>query len=135
MNSGEMPGPLRQRCAYGALQCLKIMVLTAAILTAFCVKTNAQQLLTGDQIETQIVGHRFQGRKGIMSVTLDYARDGSMTMQSPIGTGEGHWALSGDQLCVTLTSGPRKGHECLTFTHQSDGRYLGSNGIRLTLIP
>ncbi|WP_324753927.1 hypothetical protein [Roseovarius sp. Pro17] len=116
------------------LQCLKVTVLAIAILTAFCVKSEAQELLTADQISTQIIGHRFQGKKGIMSVTLHYAEDGSMTMQTPIGSGRGTWRLSDNQLCVTLTSGPRKGSECLTFIRNPDGRYQGSNGVRLTLI-
>lgn len=115
-------------------QTLKAMVLAVAILTAFSVKSDAQQSLTADEVSAQIVGHSFHGRKGILSVTLQYAKDGSMTMQTPIGSGAGTWVMSGSQLCVTLTSGPRKGSECLTFTRQSDGRYQGSNGIRLTLI-
>ncbi len=125
---------LRLTSVSRVLQCLKVTVLAIAILTAFCVKSEAQQLLTAGQIATQIIGHRFQGRKGIMSVTLQYAEDGSLTMQTPIGSGKGTWTLLDNQLCVTLTSGPRKGSECLTFIRQSDGRYQGSNGVRLTLI-
>ena len=134
MKTHILKSPMRQKSAPSVLQCLKVIVLAVAILMAFCVKSEAQQFLTANEISTQIVGHQFQGKKGIMSVTLHYARDGSMTMQTPLGAGTGTWILSGNQLCVTLTSGPRKGSECLTFTRQSDGRYLGSNGIRLTLM-
>ncbi len=114
---------------------LKITALTFVIMAASIGQSEAQQLLTADQISAQIIGHRFQGRKGIMSVTLHYARDGSMSMQTPLGAGAGGWTISGNQLCVTLTSGPRKGAECLTFIRQPDGRYQGSNGVRLSLIP
>ena len=125
--------PLFQVSTPRLLQHLKVMALAVAILTALCTTADAQQVLTADEISTEIVGHRLQSKKGIMSVTLQYAKDGSMTMKSRVGSGEGSWALSGNQLCATLTSGPRKGRECLTFTRQSDGRYQGSNGVRLTL--
>ncbi|HEY9040122.1 MAG TPA: hypothetical protein VIN05_14410 [Roseovarius sp.] len=109
-----------------------VMALAAAILMPLCAAAGAEQALSADEISREIVGHEFQGRKGIMSVNLRYARDGTMTLKTPIGQGAGSWMISGNQLCVTLTSGPRKGQECLTFTRQPNGRYLGSNGIRLT---
>lgn len=116
------------------LQCLKITVLTFSILILLCIEAKAEQTLSENEIKTQIIGHSFKGKKGFMSVLLDYATDGTVTMRLPIGTGKGSWVLSGDQLCVTLLSGPRKGKECLTFIRQSDGTFRGSNGIRLTLV-
>jgi len=115
------------------LQCLKITVLTFAILIPLCIEAKAEQPLSANDIRTQIVGHSFQGEKGIMSVSLDYATDGTVTMRSLIGSGKGSWELSGNQLCVTMLSGPRKGRECLAFIRQSDGSFRGSNGVRLTL--
>ncbi len=134
MNTHVLSFLLSGATARYLLQCLKIMLLAFSVLTASIGQSQAQQLLTADQISTQIIGHRFQGRKGIMSVTVHYAQDGSMSMQTPLGAGEGGWTVSGNQLCVTLISGPRKGAECLTFIRLPDGRYQGSNGVRLTLI-
>lgn len=134
MNRHRLRFSLRQASAPGALQWLKITALAVAILTGLCAKLSAQQMLTADEISAQIVGHSFQGKKGIFSVKLHYAKEGSVIMHTPIGSGEGTWVLSGNRLCVTLTSGPRKGSECLSFIRQPDGRYQGSNGIRLTLM-
>lgn len=134
MMTDEMSVAWRQIRAPRLLNRLKIATLAVAILPALYGAAAAQQLLTADEISTQIVGHKFQGRKGIMSVTLQYAKDGTMTLRTPIGPGGGNWIVSGNHLCVTLTSGPRKGSECLTFVRQPDGRYQGSNGIWLTLM-
>lgn len=115
----------------GLAQCVKTGALAAAIVVAFCVDANAQDILTGAEIRSRIIGHSFQGRKGIMSVSLRYAEDGTVTMRSPVGTGAGTWALSDDRLCVKVVTGPRKMDDCLSFTGQPDGSYRASNGLRL----
>lgn len=112
---------------------LKVAALGGAFLIAVGAQASAEQLLSGADIESQIVGHSFQGRKGILRVNLHYGQDGTVTMQSPIGTGKGTWSLSENRLCVTLVTGPRKGRECLTFTALSGKEYRASNGVRLTL--
>ncbi len=112
---------------------MKITALVVGTLVAFGTGANSEQFLSAKDIESQIVGHGFQGRKGILSVALRYDRDGTVTMRSPLGTGQGHWTMSGDQLCVKLETGPRKVDECLTFISQSEGVYRASNGLQLTL--
>lgn len=112
-------------------QYLKISLLAAAILIALCMRSEAQETLSAARIEDQIIGHAFQGRKGILSVSLHYGTDGTVTMRSPLGTGTGRWTLSGDRLCVKLETGPRKADECLAFTTEPDGTYRASNGMRL----
>lgn len=113
-------------------QILKIALLSTAIMVAFCVRSDAQQMLSAAEIKEQIVGQGFQGRKGIMSVSLHYASDGTVTMRSPLGTGSGHWIISDDRLCVKMETGPKKADECLTIARQPDGTYRASNGLRLT---
>ncbi|MBK0328840.1 hypothetical protein I5535_16250 [Rhodobacteraceae bacterium F11138] len=113
-------------------QYLKIALLAAAILIALCMRSDAQEALSAAAIEDRIIGHAFQGRKGILSVSLQYGTDGAVTMRSPLGTGTGRWTLSGDQLCVKMETGLKKVNECLTFTRQTDGVYRASNGLRLT---
>jgi hypothetical protein len=113
---------------------LIITVLAFATLITLCVEARAEKILSANEIQTQIIGHSFQGKKGIMSVSLEYAMDGTVTMRSLIGPGKGSWALSGDQLCVTLLSGPRKGKECLPFIRKPAGSFRGSNGLRLILV-
>ena len=112
-------------------QYLKIGLLAAAILIALCMRSDAQEALSAAGIEDQIIGHAFQGRKGILSVSLQYGTDGTVTMRSPLGTGTGRWMISGDRLCVKLETGPRKADECLTFVTEPDGTYRASNGMRL----
>lgn len=116
---------------YPPRQKLKIVPLAAAILIALCIKSNAQRSLSAAEIEDQIVGHSFQGKKGILSVSLHYAIDGTVTMRSPLGSGIGRWTLSNGRFCVKLETGPRKADECLTFVSQPDGAFQASNGMRL----
>lgn len=99
---------------------------------AHCTTGEAQELLTAGEIRNQIVGHNFQGRKGILSVSLHYASDGTVTMHSALGTGKGNWTLSGNSMCVKLETGPRRANECFTLVPQSDGGYRASTGMRLT---
>lgn len=112
-------------------QYLKTGLLAAAILIALCMRSDAQEALSAAGIEDQIIGHAIQGRKGILSVSLQYGTDGTVTMRSPLGTGTGRWMISGDRLCVKLETGPRKADECLTFVTEPDGTYRASNGMRL----
>lgn len=111
---------------------LKIVILAGAVLIALCMRSDAQETLAAAGIEDRIIGHAFQGRKGILSVSLRYGTDGTVTLRSPFGTGTGRWTLSGDRLCVKLETGPRNADECLEFTIEPDGTYRASNGMRLT---
>ncbi len=128
-NFKRMPnGPYNKRMQ----QLLKTTVFALAVLMALGTKADSQQLLSGDEIQSQIIGHSFRGKKGILSVSLHYAPYGTVTMQSPVGSGEGSWTLSGNRLCMKLMTGPRKADECLTFTSGPGGTYHTSNGLRLT---
>lgn len=110
---------------------LKIVIPTFAILFTPYGKAEAQKLLSAEEIEDQIVGHSFRGKKGILSVTVDYAPDGTVTMNLPLGTGMGRWKISDNLFCVSIETGPRKANECMTFTIEADGVYRASNGMRL----
>jgi hypothetical protein len=127
--SGTIANDMQSR---PVLPYLGVMVMILAILSAPGMTARAQQLLSQEEIESQIIGQRFQGKKGILSVFLHYGRDGSVTLRSPIGAGAGRWTLADNRLCVDLSSGPRKANECLTFIHHRDGTYRASNGLRLT---
>lgn len=135
MNNRERLMPQHLQTAPRVRQCLKIATLAAAMLIAVGVQAEAQQQLSAEEISSEIIGQRFQGKKGIMSVTLHYAKNGSMTIETPVGAGKGTWEMAGDQLCVTVMSGPRKGSECLSFSRRKNGGFDGSNGIRLTPLP
>ena len=128
--SGQSPTKKRRR---QLSDFLKMAILAVAILVALCTDARAEQLLSAEDIRREIVGHSFQGRKGIMSVTLHYGRDGTVRMKSPLGTGQGNWTLSDNRFCVKLVTGPRKADECLTLIRLSEGEYRASNGLRLTL--
>lgn len=113
-------------------QAFKVVLLATAILIALCVQSDAQQMLTATEIREQIIGHDLRGRKGIMSVSLRYAGDGTVAMRSPLGTGTGRWTISDDRLCVRMETGPKQAEECLAITRQPDGTYRTSNGLRLS---
>lgn len=125
------------RCSIKSKRCplpqyLKTVLLAAAILIALCVQSDAQEALSAAEIDDQIIGRDFHGRKGILSVSLQYGTDGAVTMRSPLGTGTGRWTLADDRLCVKLETGPRKADECLAFIGEPDGTYRASNGMRMT---
>ncbi len=113
-------------------QLIKVVLLATAILIALCVRSDAQQTLSAAEIREEIVGRDLRGRKGIMSVSLRYAGDGTVAMRSPLGTGSGHWTVTGGRLCVRMETGPKQAEECLTIARQPDGTYRASNGLRLS---
>ena len=113
---------------------LGAMVLALALLSAPGMAARAQQLLSQEEIESQIIGQSFQGKKAILSVFLHCGRDGSVTLRSPIGAGAGRWTLADNRLCVNLSSGPHKANECLSFIRHPDGTYRASNGLRLRMM-
>lgn len=110
---------------------LTAVIPAAAILMTLGATAGAQPLLSAEEIQDRIVGHRFRGKKGVLSVAVEYSADGTVTIQSPLGAGTGRWAMADNQLCVRIETGPRKADECLTFTPEPDGVYRASNGMRL----
>lgn len=62
---------------------------------------------------------------------MTYAFDGSVTLKTPVFTGGGTWRFAGNQLCVNITKGPRKGETCATITELENGKYRASDGATL----
>lgn len=112
------------------MEILKALGLSAALLVA-CLATASAEVLTPTEIEAEIIGQEFQGRVGIMRATIRYNEDGTVEMRAPIGRGSGTWQMAANGVCLDLTSGPRQGQECVTFTRVGDGTFEMSNGMQL----
>ena len=109
---------------------LKISTLAAVILVSGWISTSAETL-GPDRIRSELVGQDLQGRMGLLRASLRYNTDGTFEMRAPVGRGAGTWEMTDNGMCIDITSGPRKGRECLTFTDNGDGSYSVSNGMTL----
>lgn len=105
--------------------------LAALTFFAFGIAPALAGAMTGEQIAQQIVGKELEAKRNGMKVRLRYRIDGSVTMQALIFSGEGTWALNGDELCMTLTRGPRQGVTCHSFEDLGNDRYRNSEGITI----
>jgi hypothetical protein len=108
--------------------------LAALALFAFGIAPALAGTMTGEQIAQQIIGQELETSRNGMKVRLRYRTDGSVTMRAPIFSGEGTWALSGDELCMTLTRGPRQGITCHSFEDLGNGRYRNSEGLTIQAV-
>lgn len=108
--------------------------LIALALFACGVSPAVAGVMTGEQIAQQIIDKELETRQNGMKVRLRYRTDGSVTMRTAIFSGEGTWALSGNELCMTLTRGPRQGETCLSFEDLGNGRYRNSEGSTIQTV-
>ncbi|MEL6467530.1 MAG: hypothetical protein AAFQ58_21405 [Pseudomonadota bacterium] len=109
---------------------VKLTSLTVAIFIGSCIAATAETM-SSDRIQAELVGQDLQGRMGILRASLRYNTDGTIEMRAPVGRGAGTWEMTANGMCVDITSGPRQGQECLTFTDNGDGSYSVSNGMTL----
>ena len=115
---------------------LNSTLLTATLAATLSFGTSGAQasdIMTKDEIASTLIGNTLSTSRKGMPVRLTYNTDGSVAMKAMIMTAKGTWRYSNDGLCMNMTSGPRKGETCVTFTDLGDGRYLNSQGMTLTI--
>ncbi|MGJ8561766.1 MAG: hypothetical protein ACSHX3_16170 [Litorimonas sp.] len=91
-------------------------------------------VLTQEQISREIVGKEITAKRKGVNVRLRYLPDGTVTMKALLMSQSGTWEFEGDGICMTMAAGPRKGRNCITFTHLSGNKFLNSEGITLTVV-
>ncbi|MCF6198562.1 MAG: hypothetical protein L3J67_04050 [Hyphomicrobiaceae bacterium] len=112
----------------------KIMILSALATAALPSSPSwASDILSKQQIATEIIGKTLNAKRMGMSVKIFYKKDGTVKMHFPIFSGAGTWKYKGDGICMMLTSGPKKGKTCLTFEHLGGNKYRNSEGIEFTI--
>ncbi|MDQ7071181.1 MAG: hypothetical protein Q9M48_10675 [Rhodobacterales bacterium] len=111
----------------------KPFLVTAAILIGVAAPLHAAETMTKSEITSALIGKTLSTSRKGMPVRLTYNTDGSVAMKAMIISAKGTWRYNGDGLCMNMTSGPRKGETCVTFTDLGNGRYLNSQGMTLTL--
>lgn len=109
------------------------VALTVLTLCAQTISQAHAEPMRNAQIVRQVIGKDLVTRRNGMAVHLRYDGDGSVTVQSLIVSASGTWTLTGDELCMTLTSGPRRGVTCHTFEDIGNGRYRNSEGLILQI--
>lgn len=107
------------------------LALTATALTFSTLPATAE-IMSKDQIANEIIGTPLTASLKGMTVHLQYNTDGTVRMKAFIISGGGTWAYSDDGLCMTMTSGPKKGKTCVTFERLGDHKYRNSEGMVLT---
>jgi len=105
--------------------CLIALVSAATPATA--------ENLSGENLQSEIVGQTLSGRRLGMRIQMAYLPDGQVAVTSALFSGRGTWTIAGDQMCVTFESGPREGENCTAFRREGDGVYLTDDGLRLTI--
>ncbi len=110
---------------------------TVALVSALCLVMSASSAvtapLTQKQIQSQIVGKNLQAKRMGMTVHILYKTNGSVTMKMPITSGSGTWQFKGNQICMNLKKGPRRGVTCVTFEHIKGNKFRNSQGIEFTV--
>ena len=89
--------------------------------------------LTKEQISQKIIGKTLMGKRMGMPVQILYKVDGTITMKAPFMSGSGTWTYSNNGICMTMTRGPRRGKNCITFQHLGDNKYRNSKGLNFTI--
>ncbi|MEL6735957.1 MAG: hypothetical protein AAFO98_08770 [Pseudomonadota bacterium] len=89
--------------------------------------------LTNEAFQQRIVGNTLVTKRMGMTIRMRFEADGTVSMKAPIGSGAGTWVFSGDQVCTTMTSGPRKGSRCGQLTDLGNGKFKNAQGVTLTL--
>jgi len=111
-------------------------VATASITAAAVFLTTlpaTAEIMSKDRIAKEIVGKTLTTtRKGI-TVRLQYNTDGTVRMKAFVVSGGGTWKYSDNDICMNMTSGPKKGETCVTFEHLGGNKYRNSEGMILSV--
>ncbi len=114
-------------------KCQKVAFLLGAVVVgqsanpAFAAPLNQKQMLN------QLVGKKLHTKRMGMSVQLVYKNSGIVVMKMPLMSGKGTWYFKGNQICMNMKSGPRRGVTCLTFEHVNGKRFRNSQGVVFTV--
>ncbi len=108
-------------------------VLAAVLIALVPLPAMSGDALTQEQMSREIIGKDIAANRMGVGVRLKYLPDGNVTMKALLMSYSGTWEFEGDGLCVTMTGGPRKGRNCMTFTHLGGNRFLSSEGLTLTV--
>ena len=112
----------------------KTLTQTAVLLTALNVLTisPAHATMSQEQMASELIGKTLNGKRGLMSVKITLAQNGQVAMNAALMKARGTWKFNGQQLCMNMTTGPRTGERCLTFTKTGANSYQASDGAKFT---
>lgn len=102
-----------------------------ATVGALSIQPVLAETLTREQVSRQIIDRDLTATHNGMTVRLRYNSDGSIVMKVAFMSGVGNWVYVGDELCMTLTKGPKRGKTCVTFEGLGNGTYRNSEGLIL----
>ena len=110
---------------------MKFIVAIATLMTIFGTTSAWAGQMTSAEIQQEIIGQSFEAKRRGMRATITYSANGKASLKTLLFTADGTWRIAGNQLCMNLTSGPRKGENCVTLTDNGDGQYETSDGATL----
>ncbi len=136
LNSTSMPIIDRMNFLFTSIETGKVRSLFSigllGAMVAFSSPAFAAQL-TKDQLSNQIIGKTLTTKRMGMKVRIFYSKDGGVTMKMPLMSGKGTWKFNGDQICMNMKSGPKRGKTCLSFEHVKANKYRNSEGVVLSV--
>ncbi len=110
-----------------------VTILTAILIALMPLSASAGDALTQEQMSQQIIGKELTATRKGVKVRLKYLPDGKVTFKMLLLSFSGAWEFEGDSMCMTMTEGPRKGRNCVTFTALGDNKFLNSEGVTMTV--
>ena len=110
----------------------RIVVFALSVVVATLSPAAAQQL-TADEFRAELVGRKLETKTMGLPARLVFAADNTVTIQAPVGASEGTWSIQGEQICMTIVSGPQPGTRCGGFERAGNGRYANGQGQIFTV--
>ncbi|WP_417808126.1 hypothetical protein [Thioclava sp.] len=111
----------------------KHRTLVAILLALIPLSALAGEPLTQEQISHQIIGKDITVKRMGMNVKLKYLPNGNVTMKALLMSYSGEWEYDRGGICMVMTSGPRKGRNCVTISHLNGNQFLNSEGATMTV--
>ena len=102
-------------------------VLPIALMCSLAVPVVAHAE-TDDAIRTHFTENEFEARRKGTRLQMTFIEGGIIAMQTPMGTREGTWLLSGTELCIET---PRGGIQCGQAQITANGGITLGNGQTL----
>ncbi|NSX56712.1 hypothetical protein [Parasulfitobacter algicola] len=114
---------------------IKLLLLACCILFGISSKAilSDHQLLTGQQLRDEIIGHTFHATRGDQVVQVRFFDNGTVNLMTPQHiAANGKWSIRGNEICTT---GLRKtDSDCATLERITQRVYRTSHGFLVSVV-
>jgi len=110
---------------------LAALLISGGMLWAHHVKASTLDVAS---FERELVNQVFMVEGKTFEPVVVTEADGSMRVETNLGTFEGQWNMVDQTICIYFDDGPKAGETCGKIRRIAEGRYETSFGDRLTLL-